>query len=198
MKTIKVIWICGFSNSEIRSKLRIKKDRLEPIFKRIVHRDHNSGSDIGIWITNGINEIKLRDDVELHIVSPVRDLENRKQEFEIDRIHYHFVRDENSGITHKIIRYLFSRNSSKFLKNRRNIRNIINQVRPDLVHVIGAENPYYSMALLDIPKEIPTILQLQALLVSLKGKVSGDLAANFEYKGEIEKELIKRADFVGT
>lgn len=198
MKQMKIVWICGFSNKEIRDRLKIKINPLEPIFSRIVHYISSPASDTGVWITNGINEMKTQGCVELHIITPVRNLKGNRQEFEIEGVQYHFIRDENSSLMKKAIRYLFTRNSSRFIKNRKMICAIVQEINPDLVHVIGAENPFYSLALLDIPKSIPTILQLQALLVSLEGKVAGDLSKNFAYKGELEKELIQRTDYIGT
>ena len=195
---MKVVWICGFSNSEVRKHLRIRKNPLEPLALKIIHRNPDHASDAGVWISNGIDVVRDRNDIELHIITPCRDLVGKKQEFKIDGIHYHFLRDENSGLASKVIRFLFTRNSAQFKKNRREIYNCIERIQPDIVHVIGAENPFYSLALLDIPKSIPTILQLQALLASLEGKVKGDLAVNFAYKGDLEKSLIRRADYIGT
>ena len=195
---MKIVWLCSVSNTEIRLKLETTVNPLEPFLWKAVHRKMEKGIDSGIWITNGINEIKNMPEVDLHIVSPCRDLSKMRQDFDIDGVHYHFCRDENSSIFMKIYRYLFSRNSSQFKTNRRRICKIINDINPDLVHVIGAENPQYSLTLLDLPKNIPTILQLQALLMSIKDKVNGEAKINYTYKAEIEKELIKRADYVGT
>ncbi len=198
MGKIKVVWICAFSNSDIRFRLHKKINPLEPFLTKIVKRKYDPGSDSGVWITNGINEIKSRDDVELHIITPYRDLATKVQEFSVDGIYYHFFRDENSGLFHKVIRYIFTRNSCQFKINRKRIRQLISKIKPDVIHVIGAENPFYSLALLDIPKSIPCILQLQALLISLTGKVPEERVANFTYKGEIEIRLIQRADYIGT
>ena len=195
---MKIVWLCSVSNAEIRSKLDTRRNLIEPFLWRVVHRKFEKGIDSGIWITNGINEIKKKSGVELHIVSLCRDLSKKRQDFEIDGINYHFVRDENSSILMKIYRYLFTRNASQFRTNRKRICKVINELNPDLVHVIGAENPQYSLALLDLPKNIPTILQLQALLMSIKDKVEGENKISYTYKGEIEKKIIKRADYVGT
>ena len=67
------------------------------------------------------------------------------------------------------------------------------------MHVIGAENPQYSLALLDVPASIPTIIQLQALLVRLVGVTSNELEKKgFAYKGKLEKKIIQKAEFIGT
>ena len=99
---MKIVWLCSVSNTEIRSKLKIKDNLFEPFLWKIVHRKYERGVDSGIWITNGINEIKKISGVELHIVSLCRNLSKKRQDFEIDGINYHFVRDENSSIFMKI------------------------------------------------------------------------------------------------
>jgi glycosyltransferase involved in cell wall biosynthesis len=64
---------------------------------------------------------------------------------------------------------------------------------------MGAENPFYSMALLDVPSNIPTIIQLQALLTRLVDVTTvNEEKKSFYYKGLIEREIIKKADYIGT
>lgn len=195
---LKIVWICSLSNPEIREHICIKYSKLESIIMNSIGRSNSSQIDSAIWNTNGLAEMKNHPEVELHVVSPVRNLNRKRQDFIIDGINYHFVRDENSSLFKKVIRFLFTRFNSDFKINRRNICNIINDIHPDLVHIIGAENPQYALALLDIPSDIPTLLQLQALLVSNIDKVNGEQKKDYRYKAEIEKMLINRADYVGT
>lgn len=198
MDRIKVVWICSVSNPEIRAHIKVRKSHLESLMRKAVKSSQEQVMDSAIWNTNGINEMKKIPDVELHIVSATRNLATTRQDFDSEGIHYHFIRDENSSIIRKIVRYLLTRYTSDFKNNRKNICRIVNEIKPDLVHVIGAENPQYSLALLDLPASVPTILQLQALLVSIVDKTSGDQRKEYEYKGQLEKQLITRADFVGT
>lgn len=198
MGKIKVAWVCHLSNPELRERIQIRTNPLEPLFYKIVKRERGTGVDSAIWNTNAINEIKLIADVELHIVSPVRNLAKMRQDFSIDGVQYHFVRDENSALSAKVLRYLLTRNSSEFRTNRKRIVKVVEEIKPDIVHIIGAENPYYSLSLLDLPDTYPTILQLQALLMSLGNNVSSGEAKNYDYKGKFEKELILRANYVGT
>lgn len=156
------------SNQEIRNRLKTKHSIFEPFFRKVVKCDFEGVMDVGIWNINAINEIKKIPDIELHIVSTYRNLIANRQDFDIDGIHYHFIKDENSSLVRKVRRYLFERYSAKFMLNRKRICKLINEIKPDIVHMFGAENVWYSLALLDLPKNIPTILQLQALLVSIK------------------------------
>ncbi len=198
MSKMKVMWICNFSCQTVRDKLNYQSVFLEPFLMKIFHRKYEKNLDYGIWIVNGIEEIKKDPQVELHVVSVVRDIKQKRQDFQLDGIYYHCVREENSSLYRKFKRYLFSRYNSRFKINRKNISEVVEEVKPDLIHVIGAENPQYSLVLLDIPRNIPTILQLQALLVSKLNNVKGEQKKAFQYKANIEKQLICRADYVGT
>ena len=197
-KRTTVVWLCQFSNQEVREKTHIRKLKIEHFMRRIIGRNGECGTDLGIWITNAINEIKNYTQIELHIICPIRDLRDKRQDFEIDGVYYHFFRDENSALWRKAIRYCFTRYSSQFRKNRKYINNIITELKPDLVHIIGAENPYYSLSLLDISNSIPTLLQLQALLASIVDKTTGARKKDFLYKAKYERILVERADYVGT
>jgi len=97
-----------------------------------------------------------------------------------------------------IIKLLLS-TSLVLLKNRKQIQKLIKEIQPELVHVIGAENPQYSLALLDIPDSIPTIIQLQALLNRIAGVTAVAIEKrDFSYKGNLEREIFLKADFIAT
>lgn len=197
MRTLKIVWLCSLSNEKTRKHLTIKFSWSERILFKILGRTLDS-SDSAIWNTNAIEEFEKIDEVDLHIVSPVRNLSTKYAEYQENGINYHFFRDENSSLFRKIIRFLFTQYSSEFKINRRKIRFLLNKIHPDLVHVIGAENPQYSLGLYEVPENTPTILQLQALLDSTKDVVKGKRCLEYSYKGEIERNLIKHTDFVIT
>ena len=76
---IKVVWICHFSNPQIRKRLKFKNSfiRKKELF------------DFAIWNTNGIKEFEKFDDIELHVISPHAYISNI-QEFNINGIYYYF------------------------------------------------------------------------------------------------------------
>lgn len=197
MKDLRIVWLCSFSNEKMRKHLSIKYSWLERMAFRLLGRSV-SETDTAIWNINAIEEFEKISDVDLHIISPIRNLSTRYVEYQEDGINYHFFRDENSSLFRKVIRFLFTRNSSHFKINRRRIRFLLNEIHPDLVHVIGAENPQYSLGMCEVPDGLPTILQLQALLDSIKDKVRGRKRQEYSYKGGIERDLLKKADFVMT
>lgn len=198
MKKIKVVWLCSLSNEKIRKHLNVKYSFIQRLLYFLFGRKLSLSDDSAIWNTNAINEFEKMDNIELHVVIPVRNLSDKFCEFEENSIFYHCFRDENSSLIDKIIRFIFTKNSSEFKLNRSRMRELINKIKPDIVHIIGAENPQYSLGLYEVPQNIPVVLQLQALLDSIKDKVDLSAKTNYYYKACIEKNLINRADYVAT
>ena len=62
MNKLKVIWICGFSNPEIRAKLLLATK--------------NKYSDSAPWVTTLIKEFQNMDEIELSIISPHKGLKS--------------------------------------------------------------------------------------------------------------------------
>lgn len=160
---------------------------------------YGRGTDSAIWNTNAIEEMEKIDDVELHVICGVRGLAKKEVLYEDNGIHYYFFREQNSNVFRFILHQLFTKYTSRYKVNRRVISQLISEIQPDIVHVMGAENPYYSLSLLDVPSNIPTIIQLQALLTRLVNvtKVREE-KKSFYYKGLMEREIIKKADYIGT
>lgn len=200
MDKITVVWICSFSNSEIRNILETRSaSLLEKLAYKVVGKPLNEGRDSAIWNVNAIEEFEKFPEVDLHIVCAIRGLKHKEQNFDLRGIHYHFFRDENSSLLRKIFRQLFTKNRALFAENRKNFARIIAEVQPSIVHIIGAENPYYSLAALDVPEGITTIVQLQALLARLVDVTKrSDEKKNFYYKGELEKQIFRKVDYIGT
>ena len=63
MSQIKVLWICNFSNPEIRKKLLLQHRGLDYIVRKLLKLKDLSTTDFGIWNTNGINEIKAHPEI---------------------------------------------------------------------------------------------------------------------------------------
>jgi len=199
MEKIRVAWICSFSNPHMREILNLKPSLMMKIIGKLTGKPFGKPFDSAIWNTNAIEEMKKRDDVELHVICPVRNLSKQEVKYEENGIRYYFFREENSNIFRFVYHHLFTEYTSQYKKNRKIIKGFIGEIKPDVVHVMGAENPYYSLALLDVPENIPTIIQLQALLDRLKGvvKEKKDISECY-HKGLMERRIINKADYIGT
>ena len=198
-KKIKVVWICAVSNSDLRERLKYHNSWFNRFAFRLMGVDVNKKTDVAIWNTNGLLEFESFHDIELHVVCMTRFLNSKRQTFDKNTIHYHFLRDQNSSCIRFLFHQLFTRNSSRFHKNRRLIKKELELIKPDVVHIIGPENPYYSLALLDISSQVPTIVQLQALLDRIKDVTRVDEEKKaFRYKGGVERDLFLKASYIGT
>lgn len=198
-KKIRVLWLCSVSNPKMREHYQTKAGPvLQWIYKKFKHTTTDD-KDHAQWDTNAIKEIEKRDDVELHVVCPKRFLTKKYVDFEMNGIYYHLFRDQNSSLFPWLYSQTVAKFSSRYHCNRNRIKYIIQKVKPDIVHVIGVENPQYSLAALDIPDSIPVIVQLQALLCSLETVTRIPFEKkDYHYKGEIEKEIFKKVLFIGT
>lgn len=191
-KKIKVAWICHLSNEEIRKSLNFRKEYTSFLKKTIL-------SDYAKWNTNAINEFKKFDDIELHIISPHTLLLSRIQEFVKEGIHYHMFRSEDDCLLFKLKRkFLKGRyRTPDYAENIRNIVSIIDTIKPDLVHVIGAENPIYSSAALSISKDTPLIVALQTLMIDPEFFANYHISKDiYDYRSGIERNILQRADYI--
>lgn len=175
---IKVVWLCHFSNSTIRSKLKLSNLRIENFIRQLLGKKKKSiSSDFAPWVTNLIKEFEGFNKVEVHIVAPHKGLKRFTQEFNLNGINYHFYKPELpfmlSKVGDKIIK-----GKKQYRLNRFFIKRFIKQINPDIVNLIGTENPYYSIGALDI-EDIPVYVSAQTVYsnpsrMALTGNVQQD------------------------
>ena len=200
IEKIKVVWLCHFSNAFVHEKLDLRRDYMIDLILRITHKPANTNvPEFANWITNGIREFNKFDDVELHVVSPYPYLKGSIQEFEANGIYYHFFQSEENSLKTYLYRRLFRPAVIKIHRNGKTISSIIKKIKPDIIHLFGAENPEYATGFLENYQAIITIAQLQTLLSDpdFKKNYSRD-DRGFAYKTDIEKAVIRKADYVGT
>lgn len=150
LKKIKVAMICHFSNAEVREKLPLGNRSLYKFVRRLLRMPtKNEGyADLAPWDTNIIKCVKERNEIDLNVISAHGGLKRDVVTFDIDGIHYTFIRPEMANLLKKIV-------PSYFLWRRMNpmtpkILRKIEKIRPDLVLLVGAENAYYSSSFLSI------------------------------------------------
>ncbi len=197
---MKIVWLCGFSNATVRERLDISISKLVKMMFKIA-RGHNpfTATDYGVWVSNAAKEFEKIDEVELHVISPCSFLKSTIQEFDINGIHYHFFCDENSMFTTMVYKQVAKPKTYEYKHNRRIIKKLIDIIKPDVVHLIGAENPQYSMALLDVPTTIPTIVQLQTLLNDPDFNANNQMGvSSYNNLSNIERLVLLRSDYIGT
>lgn len=197
-KKLKVVWVTQVSNKKIRNRLIFDENVLDRIFRKLFHRTKAKHTDTSQWITNGLNEYENIKDIELHLIAPHIDIKGM-QEFEMDGINYHFFRSEDDpSFLSRIFRK--PKINPAYLINRKVIKGFINKIQPDIVHVIGAENPKYSLSALDIDTEaIPLVVSLQTLLSFPGVKERTPIPANvYDYRSACEREVLRHTRYIGS
>ena len=88
MVKLKVIWICHFSNKEVRERLPLSKMKVKNSIKSLLGKKINPGySDFAPWVSNLIKEFEKFDEVELHVVSPFSGLTHLKHRGQVFILH---------------------------------------------------------------------------------------------------------------
>jgi glycosyltransferase involved in cell wall biosynthesis len=193
MKKLKVVWICHFSNKDIREQLPLSKFRIKNSIKSILGMQHDHYFDFAPWITNQIKEFEKRNDIDLHIIAPFLGLTHFTYELEMDKVNYHFYQP---GIP--IIHLAYDRfniwGKPSYLLNRYYVKRFINKIKPDIVNLIGTENPYYSITALDI-KNIPVYVSVQTVYSNPDRKKYSDSCE--QLKWDVELMLHKKEKYYG-
>jgi len=171
IKKLKVIWICHFSNTEVRERLPLgKKGKLL--------------EDFAPWITNMIQEFKQFTDIEVHIVAPHEGLNTIVHSFDSEGIHYHFFKTDMPILNRHWPRVFLLDEWTKYFFNRLLVSYLVKRINPDIINLIGAENAYYSSTVLGI-KNIPVLISIQGMYsIDDRFKIHGKdiLRSNIERK----------------
>jgi len=167
---IKVVWLCHFSNPEIQTLLKTRGKKAM------------SAS----WISNTASLFEGSTEVELHLVAP-HEYIIKDREFELRGVHYHFF---NPGIPlwgrHWPAKFRWDIISG-YRKNIRAVKRFVERINPDLIHLQGAENPYYSVTAIQFRDSHPIVVNLQHLDPEFKYPSSRE----GKYRATVEKYILK-------
>lgn len=173
----RIAWICHFSSEKIQQRL--------PIWKKT--------HPFGAWILNTIEGFENCDEFELHVISPHQYLK-RDFSFIEKNVHYYFFKVGIPIINRSWPTFFDLDLKTGFFFNKRKIRNIINQVQPQLINLQGAENAYYSSSVLELYKKYPVLVSIQGF-VSLETFVKPTpLLLN---RIDVEKKIIEKLKYFG-
>lgn len=200
MKKLKVAWICHFSNEKIRSRLTFSASPVENFLRNILNKPKALYSDYANWISNGIIEFEKFDNVEMHVISPHYGMKHNIEHFDINGINYWFFKPDDNAFLQRRIKYFTKIRVSEYKRNRKIVKRIIAKINPDIIHMYGAENPYYSITALDIDTvRYPLIVSLQTLLSDEEFKSKTNIPAiQYILRSNIERTIIKKIQYVGS
>lgn len=173
---MKLVLICHFSTPSLRAVLKLRPS---------TERNGIKYKDFGLWNVNIINELKGREDIELHVIAPHPGMRYATQEFQMDGVTYHFFRKELPAPWAGWEYRFFPQSKRGYPRNRRYVKRFIREIKPDLVNLIGAENPYYSTAALDI-MDIPIILHCQTVYANPDRKKNTSGIDNRRWETELK------------
>lgn len=151
MSKIKVAIVNHFSTAEVRSHLDLHSPG-----RQYAYRDY------GLWNVNIINGLKNCDDIELHVITPHIGMKRKTQVFNMGDVNYYFYNPDFQYPWAYFDHSFFSQKRRGYPRNRKIINGFINEIQPDIVNLIGAENPYYAMSVLDM-MNVPILIHLQTV-----------------------------------
>ena len=198
---LKVAWVCQVSNPEIRANLTYSKNIIDMVSRKIMHKPRHL-DDYAIWITNAIEEFKAFDDIEVHVISLHSHINKKVIDFQKDGIYYHFFKSEDdltsvgkffNKITGKYV-------SSNYDKNRQIINEILAKIKPDVIHLYGAESPQYAAFALDVDVEkTPLLVSLQTLMSDPEFKKNYPISEeSYASRAGMERKILAHARYLGS
>ncbi len=193
-KKLKVVWICSVSNETLRHHLDFSVPLWHRVIRGIVDSAGIKQTDYAHWNTNAIKEFEKFDDVDLHIIFVHGGMRRWLQRFEERGIHYYAVSKGDTTFSTFACVHLLKKEPS-YGKTHRIIAHIVNDLHPDLIHVMGAENPPYSPSVFLLPKDIPIIVTLQTMLQESK---TVELQPQLRLQQACERDVLMRADYIGS
>ena len=163
MKNIKVVWLCHLTNEQLNNHFNKEMNMC------------------AYWMTQFIDIVK-HENIELHIVSP-NYYNNKDTDFSIDGVNYHLYK-YYSGIGGTKSAIVECTVFSHILQNK--IQRIISLIKPDIIHLFGAENITYSQGFLPFLKQNNTILTFQGYIQ--QAKCSGNFFRRLTISKRVKNE----------
>lgn len=145
---MKIVLIAGFSNPKIREHLQFKKE--SKWYQRLIRLFHlparvGKFRDYGPWVPDIIAEIEKHSDIELHVIGHQIRLKESMQTFHLRGVTYHFYQSEWTSLMRKCGNYKLWK---RLQRSTHYVRQVVDEVKPDLIVLSGAENPATSIGIL--------------------------------------------------
>lgn len=172
---MKVVWLCHFSSPTLKG-----------------HFNKHISNEFAPWIFKSLELFEKVKEIEIHVVAP-NIYTNRNHTIILGGIHYHLYNFSLPRIPKKIrtlFNMLFRHN---FLISKRRVTALVKSIGPDIVHLHGAENPYYSAGILPLVTQYPVLTSIQGFI-----RLSRDKDAITRNRIRIEEKIIKSCKHFGT
>lgn len=146
-KPLTIVWLCTFTNAEKKSHLPLWRDRQD---------------EIGQWIPNLLQGFTGDPLFQIHVISAEAWMRKRCVSWVKDGVHYHCVQAGIPGLGYSF--RLPVEAWTGYRLNRMQICRLIGEIKPDLVHLFGVENPQYGAAALDLAPALPLLVTIQGFV----------------------------------
>lgn len=192
---MKIVYLCHFSNALIRSRLHLKTYKLRSFLLSLAGKSSSiSYNDFAIWNSDMAEEFKKINNHEFHLISPHNGMIRNTEHFKEKGVNYHFYKCNGSLLT-DIIRSTFKLDRrNNYRRFRFKIKKIIHRIKPDVVVVCGADQPYFSSGIFDIDS-LPVYVLLQTVINNPEVK---KYYKNGNEMGRIEEKVFRQTNYVGT
>lgn len=164
----KVVWLCHFINREINDYFGTDLKELAP------------------WITDFIEIFVENSDIQLTIIAP-NYYTNTNVNFSLRGVNYFFFKYYSGVIPQKIALVEASLLQDYFAV--KNVSKCVKRICPDLIHLFGSENLFYSKTILQFKEDFPVLISLQGFISN--APQSKNRITNFvlNYRKKIEKKI---------
>ncbi len=162
MGKIKIALICHFSNPLVRGNMQLSNKRVFNFVRKMLGMPPKNGyGDIAAWDTNFIDNFKTRDDVELTVISAHSGLKKSVVNFQAEGVNYYFVCCDFTNFLKRVVGS--PKLWNKLHPMRPKVHKIIEQLKPDIVALMGSENPHYAGTVLGLERKYPVIYKSQTI-----------------------------------
>lgn len=198
MKKLKVAYICHVSNATIRENIPLGRRFIYNVIERLRGRKPYNFKDYSIHNSLLCENAGLLNNVELHVITPFGCLGKNYVHFEHAGVHYHVFDDFRFRLAYRLF-YAKKNIFHRYDKNSEAIVRIINEIKPDLINMIGAEGPFFNASLLYIDTtKYPVILSMQTALSDPDFPNNFPISVNdYKERCEVEQALMKHVHYIG-
>jgi glycosyltransferase involved in cell wall biosynthesis len=185
-KPLRVVWICHGVGPAVEEKLSFKKGRPE-----------SKGT--APWIPDTLKTLSAESGISLYVVAPARQMTTSYQAITVDSVEYHFFRPFERFFDNDFPGKVINRARTllnillpinrwfDYPVNKMRVKRIVDKIEPDIIHLQGAENSYYSATILPLAGKYPILINIQGFISHSREKRSKRL----DQRIQIERTIIK-------
>ncbi|MBI9032088.1 glycosyltransferase [bacterium] len=168
---MKIAILCHFTNKNIQ-------DKIKPLFH---------SREFAPWIENYITEFKKYPQHQFYLISPHQWL-TKDFSFSDGNIHYYFYKWGMPLIGRRWPSYFDIDYLTHYKRNKQKTNKIIEDIKPDVINLVGAENPYYSSSIIQFKGKYPILITIQGFVS--RARVLSQLSNYQKYRLELEHNII--------